>query len=175
MSTLPEVIDPTRSPLEQLQAPLNPPAIGWWPPAPGWWLLLILIPLLVWAAWWARRHWQPKAEILPSEVPLDPLRAAALAELAALRKPYDGEPAGVWLQQLNGLLKRLCRNHYPNANSHLLSGRQWLAFLDNRCPAAGLTRWMILVEGAYKPECKLDDKSVNGLNQAIETWVRKHV
>ena len=55
------------------------------------------------------------------------------------------------------------------------NGRKWLAFLDNRCPAAGLTRWMVLVEGAYKPECKLDDKAIAGLNQAVETWIRKHV
>jgi hypothetical protein len=93
----------------------------------------------------------------------------------ALPKPYDGAPAGAWLQQLNGLLKRLCRNHYPYSQSHTLNGRKWLAFLDNRCPAAGLTRWMVLVEGAYKPECKLDDKAIAGLNQAVETWIRKHV
>ncbi|MGV2837277.1 DUF4381 domain-containing protein, partial [Pseudomonas shirazensis] len=110
-----------------------------------------------------------------AELPLDPVREAALAELARLPRPYDGAPAGAWLQQINALLKRLCRNHYPGANSHTLSGRQWLAFLDNRCPAAGLTRWMVLVEGTYKPECKLDDKAIVGLSQAVETWIRKHV
>jgi hypothetical protein len=34
---------------------------------------------------------------------------------------------------------------------------------------------MVLVEGAYKPECKLDDKAINGLTQSVETWIRKHV
>ena len=34
---------------------------------------------------------------------------------------------------------------------------------------------MVLVEGAYKPECKLDDKAITGLNQAVDTWIRKHV
>ena len=80
-----------------------------------------------------------------------------------------------WLQELNGLLKRLCRMHYPADQSHTLSGRAWLAYLDNRCPAAGLTRWMILVEGAYRPQCKLDDKAIAGLYQSVETWIRKHV
>ncbi len=98
------------------------------------------------------------APLARAEQPLDPLRIAALAELALMPKPYDGAPAGAWLQQLNGLLKRLCRNDYPYSQSHTLNGRKWLAFPDNRCPAAGLTRWMVLVEGAYKPECKLDDK-----------------
>jgi hypothetical protein len=161
--------------LEQLQPLIAPPAISWWPPAPGWWLLVVVLPLLVWAARLAWRHRPRRQRKTEGEAPLDPLRAAALAELQALSKPYDGVSAGPWLQQLNGLLKRLCRERYPQANSHLLSSRAWLAFLDNRCPAAGLTRWMILVEGAYRPHCVLDDKAIAGLDQAVAIWIRKHV
>ncbi|WP_028693830.1 DUF4381 domain-containing protein [Pseudomonas cremoricolorata] len=163
------------NPLDELQPLLAPQAIGWWPPAPGWWLLLGALLLVGWGLW-RLRHWRPlrPAPAAP-EQGLDPARSEALAELARLPRPYDGAPAGAWLQQLNGLLKRLCRSHYPGAHSHTLNGRQWLAFLDNRCPAAGLTRWMVLVEGAYKPECKLDDKAIAGLSQAVETWIRKHV
>ncbi|WP_313741625.1 DUF4381 domain-containing protein [Pseudomonas sp.] len=162
--------------LDDLQPLLAPPAIGWWPPAPGWWLLLVGLLLLGWGVWRLRR-WRPwrRAPQAVAESAIDPVRSAALAELARLPRPYDGAPAGAWLQQINALLKRLCRNHYPGANSHTLNGRQWLAFLDNRCPAAGLTRWMVLVEGAYKPECKLDDKAIAGLSQAVDTWIRKHV
>ncbi|EPN53192.1 hypothetical protein A241_06647, partial [Pseudomonas syringae pv. actinidiae ICMP 19094] len=152
-----------------------PDAVGFWPLAPGWWALLLLIPAAGWGLWRLRRLLPVKAGKVRSEQPLDPVRVAALAELASLPKPYDGAPAGAWLQQINGLLKRLCRNHYPHSQSHTLNGRKWLAFLDNRCPAAGLTRWMILVEGAYKPECKLDDKAITGLTQAVDTWIRKHV
>ncbi|MBD8475104.1 DUF4381 domain-containing protein [Pseudomonas sp. CFBP 8770] len=164
------------STLEQLQPLIAPPPIGLWPPAPGWWLLAVLLPSLGWAAWHWRHRWRRRT-VLPmvGEPLLDPVRQGALEELARLPRPYDGAPAGAWLQQINGLLKRLCRNHYPNANSHVLNGRQWLAFLDNRCPAAGLTRWMVLVEGVYKPECKLDDKAIAGLQQSVETWIRKHV
>ncbi|MDL2424676.1 DUF4381 domain-containing protein, partial [Pseudomonas sp. BAgro211] len=75
----------------------------------------------------------------------------------------------------SGLLKRLSRARWPDSHSHTLSGRAWLAFLDTRCPAAGLTRWMILVEGGYRAECKLDDKAIDGLAASVETWVRKHV
>jgi hypothetical protein len=163
------------NPLDQLQ-PLIPPApVDWWPLAPGWWLFLLLIPALGWGIWRLRTVLPVKVRERSSEQALDPVRVAALAELASLPKPYDGAPAGAWLQQINGLLKRLCRNHYPHSQSHTLNGRKWLAFLDNRCPAAGLTRWMILVEGAYKPECRLDDKAIAGLTQAVDTWIRKHV
>ena len=120
-------------------------------------------------AWWARRRPAPA----PATV-LDPQRQAALDELFGLPRPYGGVQAGPWLQALNALLKRLCRAHYPDNQSHTLSGRAWLAFLDNRCPAAGLTRWMILVEGTYRADCRLDDKAIDGLQQAVETWIRKH-
>ncbi|ATV18981.1 DUF4381 domain-containing protein [Pseudomonas syringae] len=163
------------NPLDQLQPLIAPDTVGFWPLAPGWWALLLLIPAAGWGLWRLRRLLPVKAGKVRSEQPLDPVRVAALAELASLPKPYDGAPAGAWLQQINGLLKRLCRNHYPHSQSHTLNGRKWLAFLDNRCPAAGLTRWMILVEGAYKPECKLDDKAITGLTQAVDTWIRKHV
>lgn len=161
--------------LDQLQPMIRPAPISIWPPAPGWWVLLVLLPLLGYGLWRARVLLPQRTQDEANEQPLDPLRQAALIELAQMPKPYDGAPAGAWLQQINGLLKRLCRNDYPYSQSHTLNGRKWLAFLDNRCPAAGLTRWMILVEGAYKPECKLDDKAITGLTQSVETWIRKHV
>ncbi len=161
--------------LNQLQPTIAPPAVPWWPPAPGWWLLVILLPILCWAFWRLRRHlpWNKQHQLVKPA--LDPLRQTALNELAALSKPYGGAPAGPWLQQLNTLLKRLTRAHYPQDHSHTLSGRAWLAFLDSRCPAAGLTRWMILVEGGYRANCHLDDKAIEGLQQAVTIWIRKHV
>src|SRR5688572_3838124 len=101
------------SSLDQLQPLIAPPVIGFWPPAPGWWLLLLIIPLAGWGLWWLRRFLPAKRPLARAEQPLDPLRIAALAELALMPKPYDGAPAGAWLQQLNGLIKRLCRNDYP--------------------------------------------------------------
>ena len=163
------------NPLHQLQPTIAPPPVAWWPPAPGWWLLAVLLPLLCWALWYLRRYLPRRRQRQLAEQPLDPLRQAALDELSGLAKPYDGAPAGPWLQQLNALLKRLARAHYPQDHSHTLSGRAWLAFLDSRCPAAGLTRWMILVEGGYRANCSLDDKAIEGLQQAVAIWIRKHV
>jgi len=162
------------NPLDQLEPLVAPAPIGWWPPAPGWWLLAVLLPLLAWGLARLLKR-LPRRRTAQEAQHLDPLRQAALDELAQLAKPYDGAPAGPWLQQLNALLKRLCRQRYPESHSHTLSSRTWLAFLDNRCPAAGLTRWMILVEGGYRPQCSLDDKAIDGLNQAVDTWIRKHV
>lgn len=156
---------------EQLQPIVLPAAIHWWPPALGWWLLAGLVLVAVAAGFYIT--YANKANTLqPSD---DPLRESALAQLHALTKPYGGEQAGPWLQQLNQLLKRICATRYPEYASHTLSGREWLAFLDSRCPAAGLSRWMILVQGAYQPDCRLDDKSITQLQQAIDIWIRKYV
>ncbi|WPP47443.1 DUF4381 domain-containing protein [Pseudomonas sp. AN-1] len=167
------------SPLDRLAEPLLPAPPPFWPPAPGWWLLVALL-LGGFALLWRQRRrlrawWRDLDAPPPSPAgEIDPQRQAALDELRGLPRPYDRAPAGPWLQALNGLLKRLCRAHYPDSHSHTLSGRAWLAFLDNRCPAAGLTRWMILVEGTYRADCRLDDKAIDGLQQAVETWIRKH-
>ncbi|MCF5179437.1 DUF4381 family protein, partial [Pseudomonas sp. PA-6-1D] len=77
------------SSLDQLQPLIAPPAIGFWPPAPGWWLLLLVIPLLGWGLWWLRRFLPTRRPVARAEQPLDPLRIAALAELALMPKPYD--------------------------------------------------------------------------------------
>ncbi len=163
----------TPAPLDALQPLLPPPPVPWWPPAPGWWGLALLAGIAL-ASLVALQWRQRRRRVSPGPAPLDPLREAALEELAQLQRPYE-LPAGPWLLELNALLKRLCRARYPDNRSHTLSGRAWLAFLDSRCPAAGLTRWMILVEGGYRAECRLDDKAIDGLSQAVETWIRRHV
>ncbi|MBB6341871.1 hypothetical protein HNP49_002039 [Pseudomonas fluvialis] len=162
------------NPLDQLEPLIAPPAISAWPPAPGWWLLPIVLAALLWGLWrlWQRR---PRRQSSSEQKLIDPLRLAALLELERLPTPQAGEPAGPWLQQLNQLLKRLCQSRQHHDPSLTLSGRAWLAYLDSRCPAAGLTRWMVLVEGAYRADVRLDDKAVAGLQQAVGTWIRKHV
>ncbi len=54
--------------------------------------------------WRLRRHLPRRTIATRGEAPLDPLREAALAELAALAKPYGRASAGPWLQAINGLL-----------------------------------------------------------------------
>lgn len=159
------------NPLDALLPPIAPPPVPWWPPAPGWWLLVLVFLLALGGLYQVRRRLRRRPA---RQAPVDPLRLAALEELASLGIPY-GRQAGPWLQQINALLKRLCLQRYPQSQCQTLSGRAWLAFLDSRCPSAGLTRWMVLVEGAYRPHCQLDDKALESLRQAIDVWIRKHV
>ena len=110
------------NPLDQLQPTIAPPPVSWWPLAPGWWALLVLLPLLLWGLWYLRRYLpQRRQAVQTQEQPLDPLRQAALAELARLVRPYDGQHAGPWLQQLNALLKRLADRFSAVAEVALLA------------------------------------------------------
>lgn len=125
---------------------------------------------LLLALWLYRRRSNPPV----TSEPANPL-IEALEQLRQLPRPQAGDQAGPWLQQLNLLLKRFCAVRYPDIASHKLSGREWLAFLDSRCPAAGLTRWMILVQGSYLPDCRLTDEQIAGLHAAITRWMSTHV
>lgn len=165
------------SALEQLQGNLPPPEILWWPPAPGWWVLALLLACLPWLAVWAWRKRPKKLRPRAKKVgqPLDALQLAALRELQQLPLPDESTSAGPWLQALNQLLKRVCLVRYPEAQCQTLSGRTWLLFLDGRCTAAGLSRFMVLVEGQYRPEVHLPLATSNRLRQAVDTWIRQHV
>ena len=139
-----------------------------------WWLLAVPLAVLVLlgALWLSRRSGRkpaPATVITPASQFED-----ALNQLQQLPRPRQGEQAGPWLQQLNLLLKRFCAVRYPDVASHRLSGREWLAFLDSRCPAAGLTRWMILVQGSYLPDCRLSQAEIEELYNSLGIWMRAH-
>lgn len=145
------------------------------PGTSGWWLIVLLaiiLPslLLLW-----KRHKNTKPAAQPSVTEPASQLDEALTQLEQLQPPAPEQQAGPWLQQLNLLLKRFCAVRYPDVATHRLSGREWLAFLDSRCPAAGLTRWMILVQGSYLPDCRLSARDSQALHQAIALWMRSHV
>lgn len=81
------------NPLDRLE-PLIAPARRLVAAGAGWWLLAALLPLLGWGLWRLRRHLPRRTIATRGEAPLDPLREAALAELAALAKPYGRASAG---------------------------------------------------------------------------------
>lgn len=158
------------NPLDTMHPLLYPPITA--APAHNWLVIAgLLAALLLLAGILVRRLRRPQ-QTASSDT--RDLRQQALQELQQLTPPHSSQPAGAWLQQLNLLLKRLCSAHYPDYNSHVLTGRQWLAFLDSKCPAAGLSRWMVLASGSYQPECHMDEHAIKELGYAIETWISKH-
>lgn len=92
--------------------------------------------------------------------PTAPGRARRAGHLA---QTLDGALAGPWPQQLNALLKRLCRERYPGERQP--HPEQPCSAGVSRQPLPwqpAWTRWMILVDGSYKPQCTLSDKAIAG-------------
>lgn len=141
-----------------------------------WWIgigLLLFVSVFVTWLLFKRKQLAAK-QSQNSSVLTEQFRQQAMLELEQLNKPLPTESASPWLQHINHLLKRLCSVRYPDSQCHRLSGREWLAFLDSRCPAAGLTHWMILAEGSYLPNCYMEQSAIDGLHTAVQTWILKH-
>lgn len=165
-------MDPQKLPLEPLIAP-SP--VSWWPLAPIWWivlslLIIVIIGVLIYRFRKILYTAQPKLPVIDFDI----RRQAALNELSKLPKPYQ-QTAGLWLQQINDLLKRLCIVRYPTENAKILIGQAWLNFLDNKCSEAQIKQFPMLVEGEYHPNYYMDDKTIDNLYSAVEKWITHHV
>ncbi|TDQ36889.1 DUF4381 domain-containing protein [Thiopseudomonas denitrificans] len=160
-----ESMHPLIYPTTTLQQASTLPAYAW---------LLAALPVITLLLFRLQRRRRQAITAPPAAEPASQL-GEALSQLQQLSRPAPDEQAGPWLQQLNLLLKRFCAVRYPDVASHRLSGREWLAFLDSRCPAAGLTRWMILVQGSYLPDCRLSETDVAALHHSVTVWMRAHV
>ena len=104
-----------------------PEAPGWWPPAPGWWLVAAAIVVLVVCGYYLLKRSRSRARRLR------PLREA-LAELSAYNQSLHARalaPMG-YLDQVNGLLKRLLMHGYGEHQLAGLSSEAWTRAL-NEC------------------------------------------
>lgn len=111
--------DPTS--LDRLHDIIAPPPVPWWPPATGWyWVIALLFAFGIYFA--AKRfvYWQHNA-----------YRREALAEWhrhnALLSNPTTCTNA---LMGMAELLKRTALSAFPRPQVAALTGREWLAFLD---------------------------------------------
>ncbi|WP_419810184.1 DUF4381 domain-containing protein [Bacterioplanoides sp.] len=147
-----------------------PEAISWWPLAPGWWLLLIsTLVVLGLLAWWLLRHYRVKQ-----------YQRAARAELRVCYKNWQQHQNNqLLLQQVNHVLKRVCRQRLPAGLS--LSGEPWVEFLNQ---SAGKTVFIeanarALAQGLYCPSEQLADLPFSAthtadLLNACQNWL-KHI
>ena len=115
---------PTELPLKDIHLP---DAIGWWPPAVGWWLLAVLIPALIVVLYWCYKRLTRKTAINTAKKNL-----TAIKNNAALDNTQK-------LRALSMLLRRVAISVNPRTDVASLTGRPWLAFLDQSLTDAPFT------------------------------------
>ena len=142
--------------LSRLHDIVEPDAVSFWPPAPGWCVLLGV--LLAFGLAFAWNTYQRRRR--------NTYRRAALRELARIADEH--------LSLLPALLKRTALAGYPRTSVAMLSGEDWLRFLD----ATGRTTEFTLGPGravislAYERDPSPAEQ--DELRRAAEDWIRGH-
>jgi hypothetical protein len=151
-------------PLAQLRDIHLPPPIGWWPPAPGWWLLaaLVSIALLAIVVWAGRRYRQRR------------YRRFALRQLRALHQQWQTQHDDAqFVQAVNRLLKQCALSAFPHSEVAILSGAEWLEFLDRRLRKPRFTEPNLrALANIYRPAPP--EIPAEALFAAAEYWIRRH-
>lgn len=146
-------------PLRDIIAPLDQ---GWWPPAPGWWLVAVIVLCLVWLI--------TRTLIKYFTYEFSALRKAALIELASLQHQTTLSDCQ-FAEQISALLKRVAVARYAEHQPALLSGKAWLAFLDQTNPSERFSQagGGAIEYAHYQPGMKIDRSQ---LASAAHVWVK---
>jgi Domain of unknown function (DUF4381) len=136
-----------------------------WPPAPGWWLLaVVVVALLVWGGLLALRHYRIHRQ-----------RTRVMAVLENLEHGLGRDRTPEALAAISILLRRLALMRYPRAQVASLSGAAWLAFLDAHGGDGGFRQGpgRVLASGPYQRAVPAD-LDVAGLSTLVRAWIRKN-
>lgn len=146
----------------QLRDIHEPPPVSWWPPAPGWWLLLVaVICVVLGVLWWLRRRRARHHR-----------RAALIEANHVLAEWHRSGDAEAYCAMANALLKRTAMVSYPSAPVARLSGKEWLAFLDEKLRRPRFqTAELAGFADPYQPAPDVDPPR---LHEAVTYWIRSH-
>lgn len=138
-----------------------PEAISWWPPAIGWWLLLVLIPLLVFGAWWLYKRLTRNTAVKSAKRLLATIKDDQYAD--DLQK----------LQQLSIWLRRVTLSIAPDQHNAGLTGKAWLAYLDKGVEGQPFSQGIgqCLSDVQFR-QVAPDDLDINALITLCETWLK---
>lgn len=163
-----DTLNPAELPLRDIHLP---EPVSWWPPAPGWWLLLaIMMIAAALAAWLWWRHRQRRV-----------LRELQHALQAIEQQHAQHHDADATLQQLSVLLRRAALSFRPRREVAALTGKAWLAWLDNASQSHAFTSGVgaLLTEAPYQPAghnahaASLDEQQIQALLQLVRSTLEK--
>lgn len=115
-------MNPT-DPLAQLRDIHLPDSVTGWPPSLAWWLLLLLSLVIITLL----------LRLLLQRYRARAYRRAAQSELRQIHQAWQQEQDDSnYLQQLNGVLKRVALLSFPATDVAALSSDNWCRFLDQQ-------------------------------------------
>jgi len=138
-----------------------PDAISWWPLAIGWWLLLIIVPLSIYAAWWLFKRLTRKTALSSAKTLLLEIKASSDAN--DLQK----------LQQISNWLRRVTISITPREQSAGLTGQAWLEYLDRSVDGQPFSQGLgqCLAEAPFRKTAP-EDLDLDALISLCELWLK---
>lgn len=138
-----------------------PEAISWWPPAIGWWLLLILIPLLIFGAWYFYKRITQNTAI----------KSAKFLLASIKNNPNTNDLQK--LQQLSIWLRRVIMSVAPDQHNAGLTGKAWLNYLDNSVAGSPFSNGIgqCLADVQFRQSVP-DNIDINALITLCELWLK---
>ncbi|HEC57942.1 hypothetical protein LCGC14_2067370 [marine sediment metagenome] len=138
-----------------------PEAVSWWPPAIGWWLLLVLIPLVIFGIWWFYKRLTRNTA----------LKSAKRLLISIKNNPDSNDLQK--LQHLSSWLRRVTMSVAPKQHNAGLTGKAWLAYLDNSVKGSpfsdGIGQCLADVQFRQSAPADLD---INALIALCESWLK---
>ncbi|MEH6503610.1 MAG: DUF4381 domain-containing protein [Cycloclasticus sp.] len=138
-----------------------PDAIIWWPPAIGWWLLLIIIPLALFACWWLYKKLTRRTAV-----------KAAVGLLQQIKQNTQADKLQR-LQQLSACLRRLAMSRDSRHQTAALTGEKWLNYLDQSVDGSPFSTGIgrVLADAHYRQTAPTD-LDINALISLCERWLK---
>jgi hypothetical protein len=138
-----------------------PDAISWWPPAIGWWLLLVLIPLIIFGAWWLYKRLTRNTAV----------KSAKWLLITIKDDPNSDDLQK--LQQLSTWLRRLAMSLAPDQHNAGLTGKAWLTYLDDGVEGEPFSQGIgqCLSDVQFRQAAPVD-LDINALITLCETWLK---
>ncbi len=171
--TSPPAMGAEANPLDALLPNITPEPIGWFPLALGWWVLLAVIVLALIALVLTVRRQRRKTAY----------RRRALEQLRNISDHFDQhQHLKQLVQDCNRLLKATALQAWPREQVAALSGKEWLAFLDQSLPlesgqpSAKFRKGpgQILGHGLYNKEPVDNRIPPAALLKLIRYWLKNH-
>jgi hypothetical protein len=152
----------TELPLRDVHLPAE---VSWWPPAIGWWLLAVLIPVILFVAYRAYKR-------LSRKNTLKRALKTARKHLDVIER--DKTMSGTQkICELSVLIRRVAISVAPRTEVASLTGRAWLAFLDNGLKDGPFSKGIgrLLIEAPYR-NTPPTDSEVARLISLCRDWLK---